>query len=235
MKRFTLIALLLTSFALAEGVPEDRSLFWGGRISFLMGGAGNDEPVKGVFSVSSDKMEEFEMFKSGSLGLELGALGWYRLNNLFGFEGEANLRWVFVNLNENIYNRPLNGEFDAANDASLLVWSFDVPVVFRVTPTPDYYLEAGAQFNVNLGGTISSDEESFDFDVEPLGWSLVFGAGALSSNPSKNLLWSAGIRLVIDMTRIEKEGIVEIRKGAAYREASPLNLWNIQLNLAFYF
>ena len=64
---------------------------------------------------------------------------------------------------------------------------------------------------------------------------LVFGAGAFSSNPSKNLLWSAGVRLVVDMTRIEKEGIVEIKKGATYREASPLKLWNFQFNLAFYF
>ncbi len=39
----------------------------------------------------------------------------------------------------------------------------------------------------------------------------------------------------MDMTRIEKEGIVEIRKGAAYREASPMKFWNFQCNLAFYF
>lgn len=235
MKNIPLIVLFLVSFALADGVPEDRSFYWGARVSWILGGAWNDKPVKGVFSLSDSKIEESELFKSGSLGLELGALGWYRLNSVVGFEGEANFTLVDARLNDHIYNRTIDSEYDQEKDASLLLWSFNVPLVVRVTPMPFFYLESGAQFNVNLGGSISSEDESFDFDIEPLGWALVFGGGAFSYNPQNNLLWSAGIRLVMDMTRIEKEGIVKIRKGATYREASPLKLWKFQCNLAFYF
>lgn len=234
MKRIALIALLLASFALADGVPDEASLFWGGRISLLFGGAWNDKPVKGVFSVSNSKMEESELHQSGSLGLEFGGLCWYRLNRVLGFEGEANLRWTGITLDDSVYNRNTHIFREETYDASLMVWSFDVPLVLRLTPDPDYYLEAGAQFNLNLGGTISDDDVQYEFDFERLGWSLVFGTGFFSYNPQKKLLWSAGFRLVIDMTRIEKDGIVEIWKGVAYREASPLRLWNFQCNLAFY-
>ena len=235
MKNIPLIALLLVSFALADGVPEDRSFYWGARLSLLVGGVWDDESVKGVFNTTRSVVEESSLLKNNDMGLEFGALCWYRLNRVAGFEGEANLRFTGFTLENRIYNRPLDSSLDGMYDASLLVVSFDVPVVLRVTPSPNYYLESGAQFNLNIGGEIANSEESFDFDCEGMGWALVFGAGAFSSNPSKNLLWSAGIRLVVDMARIEKEGIVEIRKGATYREASPLKLWNFQFNLAFYF
>ena len=234
MKRIALMALFIASFALADGIPDEVSFFWGGRLSVLLGGAWNDEPVKGVFSVSNSKIEESELFKSSDMGLEFGALGWYRLNRVFGFEVEANLRWTGITLENAVYNRKLDSSLDEMYDASLMVWSFDLPLVLRVTPSPDYYFESGAQFNVNLAGSISDIDKSYEFDVEQLGWSLVFGTGFLSYNPQNSLLWSAGIRLVIDMTRIEKDGIVEIQEGAAYREASPLRLWNFQFNLAIY-
>ena len=203
-------------------------------MSWILGSAWNDEPVRGVFSRSGNRIEESELIESGSWGLELGALCWYRLNRVLGFEGEANLRWTGITLDNSVYNRSTHIFREETYDASLMVWSFDVPLVLRLTPDPDYYLEAGAQFNLNLAGTISDDDVQYEFDFERLGWSLVFGTGFFSYNPQKKLLWSAGFRLVIDMTRIEKDGIVEIWKGAAYREASPLRLWNFQCNLAFY-
>ena len=234
MNRIALIALLLASFALADGVPDETSFFWGGRISLLFGGAWNDKPVKGIFSVSNSKMEKSELAKSGTLGLELGVLGWYRLNRVFGFEGEANIRWTGITLESSVYNRKLDVFLNETDEASLRVWSFDLPLVLRLMPDSDYYLESGAQLNVNLDGSISDDDNQFEFEFERLGWSLVFGTGFFSYNPQRKLLWSAGFRLVIDMTRIEKEGIVEIWKGAAYRKASPLRLWNFQCNLTFY-
>lgn len=235
MKQVAIIALFLVASVFADGVPDGKSFYWGGHVSWILGSAWNDKPVKGVFSVSASEVNEYELLKAGSLGLELGALCWFRLNNLVGFEGEANVKLVDATLNDRIYNRMVDGKYDEENDASLLVWSFNVPLVVRFTPTPSFFLESGAQLNVNLGGSISSYDDSFDFDVEPLGWSLVFGGGVFSYNPQNNLLWSAGIRLAVDMTRIEKEGIVEIRKGVAYREASPMKFWNFQCDLAFYF
>jgi hypothetical protein len=43
------------------------------------------------------------------------------------------------------------------------------------------------------------------------------------------------MRFVFDMTRIEKEGIVEMTKVAAYREASPMKLWSLQIGCTGYF
>ena len=187
MVRISLIILLCAVFLFADDVPDEGSLYWGGRLSLLAGSAWNDKSVKGVFSPTYKYIEESNMVKNSDLGFEVGALCWYRFNR------------------------------------------------FRVMPTRSIYVEAGAQFNLNLGGSIENEDDSFDVDIEKVGWGLAFGAGALSYLPRQRLLWSAGTRVAIDMTRIEKEGIVEIRKGSAYRESSPLKLFNIQLNGSFYF
>jgi len=234
--RIAFFAFFCAISVFAQGVPDGRSFYWGGRFSLLFGSAWNDEPVKGVFSPSQSNVEESKLVKNADLGLELGALGWFRLNRFIGLEAEANFRIVGVTLENRVYNRPLDGNVDDLYDASLMVYGFDFPLLFRVTPVPFLYFEAGAQFNLNLAGSISDfDEEDYAFDMETLGWALAFGGGALSHVASSNLLWSAGFRAAIDMTRIESEGIVEIREGGAYREASPMKFWNFQVNAAFYF
>jgi len=235
MVRISLIVLVCAVFLFADNVPDENSLFWGGRLSILAGSAWNDKAVKGVFSSSNQYIEESKMLKNADFGFEAGALCWYRFNRFIGLEGEANVRMTGFTLENRIYNRPVDGEIDEENDVSFYVWSFNTPLLFRVMPTRSTYLETGAQFNLNLGGSIENEDDSFDVDIEKMGWGLIFGAGALSYLPRQHLLWSAGVRVAMDMTRIEKEGIVEIRKGSAYRESSPLKLFNIQLNGTFYF
>ena len=235
MVRISLIVLLCAVFLFADDVPDEGSLYWGGRLSLLAGSAWNDKSVKGVFSPTYKYIEESNMVKNSDLGFEVGALCWFRFNRFIGLEGETNIRITGFTLENRIYNRPLDGEQDAENDVSFHVWNFNTPLLVRVMPTRSIYVEAGAQFNLNLGGSIENEDDSFDVDIEKVGWGLAFGAGALSYLPRQRLLWSAGTRVAIDMTRIEKEGIVEIRKGSAYRESSPLKLFNIQLNGSFYF
>ena len=109
------------------------------------------------------------------------------------------------------------------------------PVLVRVFPSPKFYLEAGPQFNLNMGGSIESVEgdESFDFDAERQGWALVLGLGCPLVTNESGLIF--GARFVMDMTRFEKEGFVEITRGAAYRESSPMKFWSLQFSATAYF
>ena len=50
MVRISLIILLCAVFLFADDVPDEGSLYWGGRLSLLAGSAWNDKSVKGVFS-----------------------------------------------------------------------------------------------------------------------------------------------------------------------------------------
>ncbi len=237
--RICIFALLFASIAFAEGAAQDKSHYFGGRFAFGFDYVWDNAPVRGTFGSAKDGVGEAALGNFAGLGIEIGASYMYRLNGFVGFVGEAEFSMAWFRLDEDVYSIPPEEPYGDQTNFGLYVYRFAFPVLVRVVPISKFYLEAGAQFNLNVDGDIASIEddgdESFDFDVEPLGWSLVFGGGVFSYNPQNNLLWSAGIRLAIDMTRIEKEGIVEIRKGAAYREASPMKFWNFQCDLAFYF
>ena len=77
------------------------------------------------------------------------------------------------------------------------------------------------------------DENEIDFDADDFGWALILGLGCPMVTSEGGL--TLGVRFAIDMTRIEKEGIVEMTKGAAYREASPMKIWSLQFNVTAYF
>ena len=227
MVRICLLALMFASTAFAVDSFFSKSHYWGGH-AWLEGlsSVWNDKPVKGVFGFSSNHVESSRLYKNTGIGCGIGALYWYVMDNkITGFTAEANLRYSGFVLNNHIYNRPLDGKYDDKNDYEMKIWGFDFPLLFRITPFewPSYF-EAGVQFNLNMGGSIGNR----DFEVERYGCSLVFGVG---------FWWAVfeGIRIVIDMNRIEKDkGIIEIQKGVAYRESSPVKLWSFQLNFSFY-
>ena len=231
MVRICLLAVMFASTAFAVDSFFYKSHYWG--IHFSLDGitsTWNDKPVNGIFGQSSNSVESSSLLKKSDVGAGIGAAYWYVMNNkLIGFTAEANLRYFSFFLNNHIYNRPLNGEYKEKYDYSMSMWGFDFPLLVRFTPYdwPSYF-EVGAQFNLNMGGSISNKNSSRNIDVEQYGWSLVFGVG----------FWYVlfeSIRIVIDMNRIEKDrGIVEIQKGVAYRESSPARHWSFQLNFSFY-
>lgn len=231
--RICIFALLLASAAFAEGSLE-KTHYLGGHISLLAGAVWDDVPVKGVFGSSRDGVEKSSLGGGLGFGVELGASYWYRLNSFVGFVGEASYRYNLMTLEQDVYSLPPEDPYGDQMNFGLYVYRFAFPVLVRVVPISKFYLEAGAQFNLNVDGDIASIEddgdESFGFDVEPLGWSLVVGGGF-------NIGWDyfLGMRFVMDMTRIEREGIVEITKGAAYREASPMKFWNLRFDFTAYF
>lgn len=232
--RFCLFALLIASAAFAEGSLE-KTHYLGGHISLLAGAVWDDVPVKGVFGSSRDGVEKSSLGGGLGFGVELGASYWYRLNSFVGFVGEASYRYNLMTLEQDVYSLPPEDSDGDKTLYDLNVYSFVFPVVVRVLPSPSFYLEAGAQFNLILDGVIEdkAGENSFDFDAEQLGWALVLGTGIPVKTDQDKL--TVGVRLVFDMTRIEREGIVEITKGAAYREASPMKFWNLRFDFTAYF
>jgi hypothetical protein len=229
-----IFALLLAAMAFAEEGSQDKSHYFGGRFAFGLGYVWDNEPVKGTFGSAKDGVGEAALGNFAGLGIEIGASYMYRLNGFVGFVGEAEFSMAWFRLDDDVYSIPPEDPYGDQTNFGLYVYRFAFPVLVRVVPISKFYLEAGAQFNLNVDGDIASIEddgdESFGFDVEPLSWSLVFGGGF-------NIGWDyfLGMRFVMDMTRIEKEGIVEMTKGAAYREASPMKLWSLQFSFTGYF
>lgn len=229
-----IFALLFASIAFAEGAAQDKSHYLGGRFAFGFDYVWDNAPVRGTFGSAKDGVGEAALGNFWGMGIAIGASYMYRLNGFVGFVGEAEFSMAWFRLDEDVYGIPPEDPYGDQMNFGLYVYRFAFPVLVRVVPISKFYLEAGAQFNLNVDGDIASIEddgdESFDFDVEPFGWSLVVGAGF-------NIGWDCflGMRFVMDMTRIEKEGIVEMTKGAAYREASPMKLWNLQFSFTGYF
>ena len=232
--RICIFALLFASIAFAEGAAQDKSHYFGGRFAFGFDYVWDNAPVRGTFGSAKDGVGEAALGNFAGLGIEIGASYMYRLNGFVGFVGEAEFSMAWFRLDEDVYTIPPEEPYGNQTNFGLYVYRFAFPVLVRVVPISKFYLEAGAQFNLNVDGDIASIEddvdESFGFDVEPLGWSLAFGGGF-------NIGWDCflGMRFVMDMTRIEKEGIVEMTKGAAYREASPMKLWSLQFSFTGYF
>ncbi|MBQ9225343.1 MAG: outer membrane beta-barrel protein [Fibrobacter sp.] len=232
--RICIFALLFASIAFAEGAAQDKSHYFGGRFAFGFDYVWDNAPVRGTFGSAKDGVGEAALGNFAGLGIEIGASYMYRLNGFVGFVGEAEFSMAWFRLDEDVYGIPPEDPYGDQMNFGLYVYRFAFPVLVRVVPISKFYLEAGAQFNLNVDGDIASIEddvdESFGFDVEPLGWSLAFGGGF-------NIGWDCflGMRFVMDMTRIEKDGIVEMTKGAAYREASPMKLWSLQFSFTGYF
>lgn len=232
--RICIFALLFASIAFAEGAAQDKSHYFGGRFAFGFDYVWDNAPVRGTFGSAKDGVGEAALGNSAGLGIEIGASYMYRLNGFVGFVGEAEFSMAWFRLDEDVYSIPPEDPYGDQTNFGLYVYRFAFPVLVRVVPISKFYLEAGAQFNLNVDGDIASieddDDDSFGFDVEQFGWSLVFGGGF-------NIGWDyfLGMRFVMDMTRIEKEGIVEMTKGAAYREASPMKLWSLQFSFTGYF
>jgi hypothetical protein len=232
--RICIFALILASIAFAEEGLQEKSHYLGGRFAFGLGYVWDNEPVRGTFGSAKDGVEERALGDSPGTGIYLGASYMYRLNHMVGLVGEAEFRMVSFALDEDAYSIPPEEPSGDPTNFHLYVYSFAFPVMARVFPSSAYYLEAGAQFDLNMDASIMPDEDcddSFDFDAEQFGWSLVLGAGF----PLNGWQYLLGARFVMDMTRIEKDGIVEMTKGAAYREASPMKVWSLQFSFTAYF
>lgn len=233
--RIFIFALLLASLAFAEEGAQDKHHYLGGRLAVGLDYVWDNAPVKGTFGSAKDGVEKISLAGGPGFNFELGASYWFRLNNFVGFVGEAEFRWGYIALDGDAYSLPPEDPYDDEANFNLDVYGFAFPVFVRFFPSPKFYLEAGPQFNLNLGGAIVgvNVEESFDFDAEGFGWALVLGFGCPTLSNGNGLVF--GARFVMDMTRVEKDGIVEMTKGAAYREASPMKLWSLQFSATAYF
>lgn len=237
MKRIQicLFALLLASLTFAEEASSLKSHYWGGHLMWGFDYVWDNAPVKGTFGSSKEGVTKSSLASGPGFAFELGTSYWYRLNPIVGFVGEAAFRFYAISLEGDVYSLPPEDPYEDEARFNLYAYSFVFPVLVRVLPSSKFYLEAGPQFNLNVGGSIVGVEvdDSFDFDADDFGWALILGLGCPMVTSEGGL--TLGVRFAIDMTRIEKEGIVEMTKGAAYREASPMKIWSLQFNVTAYF
>lgn len=233
--RICIFALLLASIAFAEEGSQDKSHFFGGHFSFGLGYVWDNALVKGTFGSSKDGVKKASLAGGPGLNLDVGASYWYRLNSNVGFVGEVEFWRGYITIDGDPYGLPPEDPYGDAEFFVLNVDRFAFPVMVRYFTSSRNYLEAGPQFNLNVNGSIDGKQtdKSFDFDAERFGWALVLGYGCTSISNGNGLIF--GVRLVMDMSRLEKEGIVEIQKGAAYRESSPMKLLSLQFNATIYF
>lgn len=135
-------------------------------------------------------------------------------------------RYGYVDVNENLFMLDL-----------------ELPILARVMPTHQMYFEAGPQFSLKLVGTHSIDyvdEDGNTIDSDANGsWdcasffvTLIVGGGATVDLDGN--LFDIGLRLVLDMTRLEKNETEYMDiNGGTFKDETKM--WTIQLVVKYWF
>lgn len=181
---------------------ESSSLFAGFHISFGLAGIYNSEKVKGRYTPGSKSENYADPFK-GTIGFtfDLGLAGMYRPIKYAGLYLEADFRLSYYSRESDDYCIDVQkfGKTKCeALDEDFLLIGFDFPLLLRVYPTRNFFLEAGPSLRLNVYGSRSLSEDTDwsistedddskkndsyredlgGWDCETAGYSLVFGFG----------------------------------------------------------
>ena len=199
---------------------ESSSLFAGFHISFGLAGIYNSEKVKGQYTPGSNKTSEADPFK-GTIGFnfDLGLAGMYRPIKYAGLYLEADFRLSYFTRESDEYCKDVK-KFGKTKceplDEDFLLIGFDFPLLLRVYPTRNFFLEAGPSLRLNVYGSRSlsedtdwslstSDDESENndsyqedlggWDCETVGYSLVFGIGYTTVAMSETTTLTGGTKV----------------------------------------
>ena len=199
---------------------ESSSLFAGFHISFGLAGIYNSEKVKGQYTPGSNKTSEADPFK-GTIGFnfDLGLAGMYRPIKYAGLYLEADFRLSYFTRESDEYCKDVKmfGKTKCEPlDEDFLLIGFDFPLLLRVYPTRNFFLEAGPSLRLNVYGSRSlsedtdwslstSDDESENndsyqedlggWDCETVGYSLVFGIGYTTVAMSETTTLTGGTKV----------------------------------------
>ena len=199
---------------------EKSTLFAGFHISFGLAGIYNSEKVKGQYTPGSNKTSEADPFK-GTIGFnfDLGLAGMYRPIKYAGLYLEADFRLSYFTRESDEYCKDVKmfGKTKCeALDEDFLLIGFDFPLLLRIYPTRNFFLEAGPSLRLNVYGSRSlsedtdwslstSDDESENndsyqedlggWDCETVGYSLVFGIGYTTVAMSETTTLTGGTKV----------------------------------------
>ena len=135
-------------------------------------------------------------------------------------------------------------------DENLFMFDIEIPLLLRVMPTHQFYLEAGPQLSVKLTSqhSISYSDASTGEELESYGdgsWdcstffaALVLGGGATLDIDGK--LFDLGLRFIMDMTKLQKDDtdypdfdINGMPTGATFKDETKM--WVIQIVVKYWF
>ncbi|MDD5943575.1 hypothetical protein [Fibrobacter sp.] len=199
---------------------ESSSLFAGFHISFGLAGIYNSEKVKGRYTPGSKSENYADPFK-GTIGFtfDLGLAGMYRPIKYAGLYLEADFRLSYYSRESDDYCIDVQkfGKTKCeALDEDILLIGFDFPLLLRVYPTRNFFLEAGPSLRLNVYGSrslsedtdwsISTDddenkkndsyrEDLGGWDCETAGYSLVFGFGYTTVAMSETTTLTGGTKV----------------------------------------
>ena len=126
-------------------------------------------------------------------------------------------------------------------DENMMMMDLNVPLVLRVTPAPVFFIDLGAEANVNFTTKYSLSNDDYDYEEDMGGvwkarrfmWGIVFGAG--TTLDVDGLFFDIGARAVIDMSAFEEDQLVDMfAMNGTYRNPVGTRMWGIQLVLNYY-
>jgi hypothetical protein len=129
-------------------------------------------------------------------------------------------------------------------DENLFMFDIEIPLLLRVMPTHQFYLEAGPQLSVKLTSqhSISYSDASTGEELESYGdgsWdcstffaALVLGGGATLDIDGK--LFDLGLRFIMDMTKLQKDDsdMLDL-DGSTFKDETKM--WVIQIVVKYWF
>lgn len=205
---------------------------WGSELAhgiYLTNGTleeGDKDPYAGTFGIMGD------------IGIVIN----YHLGSLFSVVPEVNVRIINYSKESEIWKLRVIDEYGnfkemAPLNENMMIVDVNVPLILRVTPTPSFFIDLGADLNMNVSSKFTLSNSDYDYEedmggywaTEQFKWGGVFGLGTTLSI-SESLYLDVGGRLVVDMSRIEKNQLVDmIALNGTYRNPVGAKTWGIEL------
>lgn len=245
MKKFALAAL--ASLALGTSVSaQSMDDFYssmvrvGGHAAIGVSGTYGNEEAWGNYKDGSGYKEDYRDPFEGYFGLNasFGGIALVHFNKLLTFAPELN---VFI---KDYFKQSDVWEIDVYDDwgkyegtepvdENMMIIGVSIPLMIRVNPVPQFYVEVGAQFDLNLVGSFTLDNSEYDYSedlgdwkVEPFGVAINAGAGV--TVPVKGHFMEFGCRFSLDLTRIESDELILNPVNESYRYPVETKGWHVQ-------
>lgn len=189
----------------------DRPFNFGGKLSAGFAGFWNRQEIDMGNGTTYDPYAEW-------LGVQvsLGVIFNYHINSFLSVVPELNfeVRSYFRDSDDYV----VRGTDDygwryTASDTkeNLNQYNLLLPIMVRYNPHPQFYLEAGPAFSLNLFGEFTVSSEELDFEETLDSWecnsvyvALQFGLG-YTANIGNNKFGDIGLRFSFDMNKLETE------------------------------
>lgn len=221
-----------------------EDLHMGMHLAIGYAGIWGSELAHGIYLTSGTLEEGDKDPYVGNTGV-MGELGFalnYHLGRLFSLVPEVNVRFIDYFKESEAWFLVVYDQYGtitdvAALEENMLLVDINVPIILRVTPVPVFFIDLGVELNVNVSSkfTLSNDDYDYEEDMggywatETFKWGVVFGLGTTQSL-AENMFFDIGARVVVDMSRIEKEQLVDMTAlNGTYRNPVGAKTWAIEL------